>query len=36
MTQYIKNLAEVIENLNNKGMVANPITLKTSLKKIKV
>ena len=25
---------EVIENLNNKGMIANPITLKTFLKKI--
>ena len=25
---------EVIENLNNKGMIANPITLKISLKKI--
>ena len=26
---------EVIENLNSKGMIANPITLKTILKKIK-
>ena len=25
---------EVIENLNNKGMIANPITLKNFLKKI--
>ena len=25
---------EVIQNLNNKGMIANPITLKTFLKKI--
>ena len=25
---------EVIENLNNKGMIANPITLKIFLKKI--
>ena len=25
---------EVIENLNNKGMIANPITLKIILKKI--
>ena len=25
---------EVIQNLNNKGMIANPITLKISLKKI--
>ena len=24
---------EVIESLNNKGMIANPITLKTSLRK---
>ena len=26
---------EVIENLNSKGMIANPITLKNFLKKIK-
>ena len=27
---------EVVENLNSKGMIANPITLKIILKKIKV